>query len=84
MDIVNFPEVNSTYGKDQPEYLPLPAHRVQDPTGTVISCWRLSWRERFKIIFTGRVWLSLLTFGQPIQPQLMTVDKPEMFNKGGE
>lgn len=81
MDIENFKEVNATYGKDQPEYLPLPAHRMEDATGTVVTCWGMSWRERIKVLFTGHVWLQLLTFNHPIQPQLMTVDKPEM--KGG-
>lgn len=84
MDILDFKETNSVFGEDQPEYLPLPAHRVQDPTGTVITCWGLSWRERLKVLFTGRIWVSLLTFGHPIQPQLLSETKPAMYKEGGE
>lgn len=71
---IEFPEQNCVYAKDQPEYLPLPVHKT--PDGMVISCWALTWRERFKMLFTGRMWWSVLTFNHPLQPQLPSVDKP--------
>ena len=46
-----FKEANVTFAKDQPEYQPLPALKLDTPTGEVISCWKLTARERFKIIF---------------------------------
>lgn len=27
----------------------------------VVSCWRLSWRERFSALFSGRVWVAVLS-----------------------
>lgn len=27
----------------------------------VISCWRLSWRERLKLLVTGRLWLWVVS-----------------------
>ena len=74
MKPIKFPKANATYAKDQPEYLPLPVYREAD--GLVISCWQLTWRERFKILWTGRMWLRQLTFNQPLQPQLPEVDAP--------
>lgn len=76
MKIVKFKECNSIYAKDQPEYLPLPAHRADD--GEATSCWGLSFLERLKVILTGKIYLSVLTFNRPLQPQKMLVDKPEM------
>lgn len=61
------------YGKDQPQYLPLPAIRHNDEMGCVTSCWYLSFKERLKLLFTGRVYLQLATFGHSIQPQLMSL-----------
>lgn len=75
MNIIKFKECNVTYAEDQPEYLPLPAFKTSD--GEVISCWGLSILERLKVLFTGRVWLSVLTFNHPLQPQLMSVKKPK-------
>lgn len=62
--------------KDQPEYLPLPAHRTDE--GTVTCCWELTWKERLQVLFGAKIWHQILTFNQPLQPQLLTMDKPEM------
>lgn len=74
MKPVPFPEQTHVIGKDRPEYQPLPAHMA--PDGLVVSCWRLSWRERLYLLFTGRLWLMQLTFNQPLQPQVVQVDPP--------
>jgi hypothetical protein len=68
MKPVYFPEHNTVYAKDQPEYLPLPAYR--DECGNVTSCWQMTWKERLRILFFGKVYFSVMTFGQPLQPQL--------------
>lgn len=79
MKLIQFQEHNATFAKDQPEYLPLPAHRVaDDPQGRIICCWKLSWTDRFKVLWSGVIWHQVLTFNQPLQPQLLTTDKPEM------
>lgn len=71
---IEFAGHNLVFAKDQPEYQPLPAHRA--PDGTVITCWQLSWRERLRVLVTGRIYFSQLTFGQPLQPQLPSVSVP--------
>jgi hypothetical protein len=71
---VEFAEQNCVFAKNQPEYLPLPTHKTE--AGEVISCWALTWKERFKILFTGRLWLSVLTFNAPLQPLRPRVDSP--------
>lgn len=78
MKPINFPEVNVTFAKDQPEYQPLPAFRDPGPEGAVISCWQLSWKERIKILFTGKLWLSLWSFHKPLTPSLPTVNKSDV------
>ncbi len=76
MKIKHFPESNITFARDQPEYQPLPAFYVGDNQGIVISCWSLSIKERIKVLFTGCIWLHVLTFNNPLQPQLMQTDYP--------
>lgn len=78
MQLTEFPEQTVVYAKDQPEYMPLPAHQVGDREGIIICCWKLSWRERLRLLRSGRIWHHVLTFHQPLQPQLLSVDKPEM------
>lgn len=77
--LVTFPEVNVTYAENQPEYRPLPCHRFRgDPTGRIVFCWKLSLAHRLKVVLTGRLWHEVMTFGQPLQPQLLLTDKPEI------
>lgn len=70
--IKGFDEV--VFAKDQPQYRPLPAIVCKD--GTVITRWRLSIRERIKVLFSGSMYFAQLTFGDNLQPQLPSVDKP--------
>lgn len=79
MQLVEFPEQTVVIAKDQPEYLPLPAHRAKnDPKGCVTCCWKMTLRERLRLLWTGRVWHQVLTFNQPLQPQLLMVEKPAL------
>lgn len=79
MTISAFKEHNTVYAKDQPEYLPLPAFKFRnDNTGRIVFCWNLSWRERLAVLFSGRVWQQVLTFNNPLQPQLLSAKKPIM------
>lgn len=77
--IAEFAEQTVVIAKDQPEYLPLPAYRyANDPQGRIICLWRMNWKARLRFLFTGRIWHQILTFNQPLQPQLLTTEKPEM------
>jgi hypothetical protein len=77
MKPIEFREANVVFAKDQPEYLPLPVYMDEsDPKGRVISCWKLSLWECFTVFVTGRLWLSVLTFNKPLQPQKPTVECP--------
>ncbi len=73
---IKFKQTNVTFAKDQPEYIPLPAWKGED--GTVISCWELNGRERFKLLCGGKIWLRMLTFNKPLQPQRLSVNCPFM------
>jgi hypothetical protein len=79
--LTDFPERNVVFAKDQPEYLQLPAYKLPSDgvggDGRVICCWVLTWGERLKLLFTGRLWHHVLTFHDPLQPQFLEVDKPE-------
>ena len=68
--------VETVYAKDQPEYMPLPVHKMAD--GTVLSRWRCSWRERLRILLTGDVYLWQLTFNAPLQPIMLEVERPKI------
>lgn len=74
MKPIEFEGMNRVYAENQPEYLPLPVRKAED--GEVVSCWKLTWWERVKVLITGKMWFACLTFNQPLQPQLPMIDKP--------
>lgn len=64
-------------GGDQPVYLELPALVLEPPQGTtVLTRWRLSPEELRYLNEGADLFLSVLTFGQPFQPVLLTVGWP--------
>ena len=82
MKPIEFPEQNVVFAKDQPEYLPLPAfHNKESKEGEVISCWKATWKERFKFLFTGKLWINELSFNKPLTPILTTLNKWDLLNK---
>lgn len=83
-ELIEFPEQTIIYAKDQPEYRPLPAYKLPgDPEGTITFCWRLSWRDRLRVLAGGVLWHQVLTFNQPLQPQLLLTRKPYMPKPAG-
>lgn len=78
MTPASFPEQTVVFAKDQAEYLPLPAHVTTD--GYVVStfCWQLTWRERIRLLVTGKIWHQVMTFGHSLQPQNILTEKPEL------
>jgi hypothetical protein len=80
MKPVEFKHQNIVFAKDQPEYQPLPALKIDSPNGEIVSCWKLGFKERVKIVFTGRVWLSLMSFNKPLTPSYLSVNRKEVYS----
>lgn len=76
MKPIKFKEQNCTYAKNQDQYGNLPAFLSND--GVVVSCWKLSFTERLRLLFRGRLWLGLLSFNIPLTPSYMTTKKSDL------
>lgn len=76
MKIIEFAEMTTVFATTQPEYSRLPARVESD--GVVTSCYELSWKEIWHMIWYGkrRMWLQIMTFGDRLQPQRPSVVKP--------
>ena len=81
MEPIKFKEQNCTFAEHQPEYIPLPSHKCNNEHGDVIFCMGLSLWERIRLLFTGKLWVSLLMFGKPLTPSKFSVYKWKMLNK---
>ena len=78
MNPVKFKEQNCTFAENQEPYLPLPAFKHDDDWKCVSSCWGMNFLERMKVVFTGKIWVSMPTFGKPLTPVKVSTDKPQL------
>lgn len=78
MNPIKFNEANVVFAEDQPEYLQLPAFKNDSTKGEVVTCWNLSFRERVRVLFKGKIWLNLLTFNKPLTPIFITTQKSDV------
>ena len=75
--VIDSPYIHEVvYAKDQPEYIPLPV--VKQRNGVLTSRWKLSWKERLRVLFSGSIYLQICTFNQPLQPSRVSVEPPEI------
>jgi hypothetical protein len=67
------------YAKDQPQYLPLRSLRSNNRNVDVMSRWTLTPEQRKAVADGADIFLTLMTFGNPLQPILMAVsDNPNL------
>lgn len=76
MQPIPFKQQAGVLAESQPQYKPLPYYMGDGPEFITISCHQLTWRERFKLLFTGKLWHRQMTWGYPFQPMLLEVDTP--------
>lgn len=76
-----FPNHNTVFAKNQPEYTPLPAYRHDDEQGSVTTIWELTKEEMQELFKTRRIMLTVLTFNQPLQPIKLSTDIPLDFRE---
>lgn len=76
MKAIDFEERTHLIAEHQEQYQTLPAFVGTGADGQMVFCWKLSWRERFKLLVTGRLWHAVLTFRNDLQPQQLLVDYP--------
>jgi hypothetical protein len=67
-----FKGANVIMGGKQAQYKPLPAHRTND--GTLITCWKLTFADKIKILLTGDIWVLVKTFSRPLQPMILLAE----------
>jgi hypothetical protein len=69
---------NTMYAEHQAQYKRLPALVAMAQPGRATTRWQLTWRERWKVLLTGELWIQGLTFCRPLMPLKPMVDEPSV------
>lgn len=80
MKPIKWKHSNTVYAENQDEYRNLPSLKLDTPEGHVISCWKMSFKERMRVLIFGRVWMNLLSFNRPLTPSLLTTQKKDLYH----
>ena len=75
---IKFEQQNVVFAENQEEYLPLPARVYRNEVGEVVSCWEFTDEEIELIIKNKCVYISSMTFNQPLQPLRVTAKSEEV------
>lgn len=76
MKAIEFEQQSIVVAKNQPEYEPLPMKISVHSDGLAACCYKLTFRERIKLLFTGKLWIETLTFHRGITPIRPSVHEP--------
>lgn len=74
MKAIWFEGATHTLAENQPQYTSLPARIETD--GVVTTCYQLTWRELWHLIWYRRIWFQQMAFLKPMQPQKPSVVQP--------
>lgn len=76
MKPIYFKEHNKVYAKNQKQYFTLPVYEDEVQGGRAFHCWKLSFLERVRILFSGKLWINVLNFNKPLQPIKPMINNP--------
>lgn len=79
MRAIKFKGCNVNVAENQDEYLTLPALKFDDAQGNMVTCYQLSFLERLRVLFLGRIWMLEMTFNKPITPRLHSTKRSDLF-----
>ena len=60
--------------------LPIPAY-VDESVPQVVTCWKLSFLERVKLLFTGKVFTCTIANHNRVQLTVLNINEKEIFPK---
>ena len=80
MKAKKFKHQNAVFAQNQPEYTPLPALKLEDKEGHVIFCMGLSFWERVRVLFLGKIWVSLRMFDQDLTPSFHSTRRKDVYS----
>ena len=80
MKAKEFKHQNVVFAENQPEYTPLPALKIKSKQGEVVFCMGLSFYERLRVLIFGEIWVSLMTFNNPLTPSFHSTIRKDVYS----
>ena len=76
MKAIPFKEQNITYEGDE-KHKDVPAFKADTKEGEVITCWKMSIKEKIIFLLTGKLWVTIISYNKHINPMHFSVKKSD-------
>lgn len=57
----------------------IPTLRFRNGQNPTISCWKGTWRDRLRFLFTGKMWTYIEAKNNPMPPYFIATDRSIVF-----
>lgn len=84
MKPTTFKHQNIVFAKDQKRVSAASGIKTRDTRMSCNIVLELTGWEQVNILFTGRMWLNLLSFNNPLTPSLLSVNRKDMYSIPGD
>ena len=78
MKAIEFKEQNGALSRKDSPLRPIPIFKDPSEKAQVVSCWKLSFKERMRLLLLGKLWVSIITYNNPVQPSLFSTRKEDV------
>jgi len=74
-----FPEINTVFAEDNPQYK-TSAYVDPSPKGSkdIVVCYKMTRMERLMVVLTGKVWVNITSGDGKLRPMRLSVLKQDM------
>ncbi|MBE9490863.1 MAG: hypothetical protein IMY67_11255 [Bacteroidetes bacterium] len=69
---------HNTVIKTPKDFYDIPIFAADTVEGHVVMCYGLSFWERLRVLFTGKIWISVLSYQKPLNPMFLGTVKKEV------
>lgn len=76
MKQIGFKMANNSLGTNGKKPVPV---FVDESARLVVSCWKMSFRERILTLFTGRIWVCTISDPKNVQPSVLSTNTEKIF-----
>lgn len=78
MEQISFKQTNNRLAENGKNPIPVFAN---DNLGLVVSCWRPTFLERVKLLFTGRIYVCMMSSKKNVPATRLSVQESEIFGE---
>ena len=80
LESIKFEHCNTVIAESQEQYGTLHGLKLPGPEEVIITCWKPSWKDIFRMIWYRKLWMRSLTFGFDFTPMNLGTRRKDFYS----